>query len=77
MFVLRDIYQKIPLKEWKAKPQMGEDIFKMHHWQKELLQTIFFLRPSEGGVWLVVTNFLVLESIAFAASHIGQVMMFL
>lgn len=37
----------------------------------------FFLRPSEGGVWLVVTNFLVLESIAFAASHIGQVMMLL
>ena len=36
-----------------------------------------FLRPTEGGAWLVVTNFLVSESTAFAASHIGQVMMFL
>ena len=36
------VHQKIPLKEWKGKPQMGEDIFKMHHWQKELLQTKFF-----------------------------------
>lgn len=25
---------------------MGEDIFKMYHWQKELLQTNFFLKAA-------------------------------
>lgn len=43
----------------------------------ERFQQTIVLRPSEGGAWLVVTNFLVSESIAFTASHIGQVMMFL
>ena len=25
---------------------MGEDIFKMYHWQKELLQTTFFFKAT-------------------------------
>ena len=35
------------------------------------------LRQGEGGAWLVVANFLVLESFVLAAVHIGQVRMFL